>query len=104
MSFTYKTGQSQEEMLRRANAHLKATGYKIKTKGYVLEGTNGRDFSTAWCILFFALGIIPFLIYWFTRKKNRITFDVSTLGSFTVTYDGSKAVAEAERLANMFKA
>jgi len=73
MSFTYKTSQSQEEMLRKTNAHLKVTGYKVKTRGYVLEGTNGRDYSTAWCILFFLLGIIPFLIYWFTRKKNRIT-------------------------------
>jgi hypothetical protein len=78
-------------------------GFKVKTKGYVIEATNGRDFSTAWCILFFLLGIIPFIIYWFTRKKNRITFDASSPNRFTIIYDGVKALHEAERLANMFK-
>jgi hypothetical protein len=78
-------------------------GFKVKTKGYLLEAVDGRDYSTAWCILFFCLGIIPFFIYWFTRKKNKVVIDVSKPNSFTITYEGVKAVREAERLANMFK-
>jgi len=103
MSFTYPTSYSQEVILSKATAHLKAVGYKIKTKGYILEAVDGRDYSTAWCILFFLLGIIPFLIYWFTRKKNRITIDATSEGNFTITYDGNKAVIEAERLSNMLR-
>jgi len=37
------------------------------------------------------------------KKEKQNNVDVSTPGSFTVEYDGSKAVVEAERLANMFK-
>lgn len=103
MSFSYSTKYSQDALLSKATTHLKAVGYKIKTKGYVLEASDGRDYSTAWCVLFFLLGLIPFIIYWFTRKKNKITIDATTEGSFTITYDGSKAVTEAERLANMLK-
>jgi len=103
MSFSHPTKYSQGAVLSKATTHLKAVGYKIKTKGYILEATNGRDYSTAWCILFFLLGIIPFLIYWFTRKKNKITIDATSEGSFAITYDGSKAVTEAERLSNMLK-
>ena len=68
-----------------------------------MEAKDGRNYSTAWCIIFFLLGFIPFLIYWFTRKKNRITVDASSEGIFTITYEGRKAAAEAERLANMLK-
>ena len=103
MSFSYPTKYSPDAILSKATTHLKAVGYKIKTKGFILEAVNGRDYSTAWCIIFFLLGIIPFLIYWFTRKKNRIIVDATSEGSFTITYEGSKAVTEAERLVNMFK-
>jgi len=103
MSFSYKTELPQEELLSKANAHLKATGYRVKTKGYVLEAVNGRDYTTWIAVVLFLFFFIPFLIYWFTRKKNRVIIDASSSGKFTLTYDGSKAVIEAERLTNMFK-
>ncbi|MBS7635411.1 hypothetical protein KEJ34_08045 [Candidatus Bathyarchaeota archaeon] len=103
MSLSYPTKYSQGAVLSKATTHLKAIGYKVKTKGYILEAVNGRDYTT-WVavvlILFFFLG---FLIYWFTRKKNKIVIDATSEGSFTITYDGSKAVIEAERLAKMLK-
>ena len=103
MSFSYPTKYSRDAVLSKAIDHLKAVGYKVKTKGYVLEAVNGRDYTT-WVavvlVLFFFIGL---LIYWVTRKKNRITVDASREGWVTITYDGSKAVVEAERLANMLK-
>jgi cbb3-type cytochrome oxidase subunit 3 len=85
-------------------AHSKATRYKVEMKGYILEAVKGRDYTTWVAVVLFLLFFIGFVIYWFTRKKNRVTVDASTPGKFTLTYDGSKAVVEAERLANMFKA
>jgi len=102
MSFTFKTGYSQDVIIFKATAHFHAVGYRVKTKGYILEAVNGRDYSTAWCIIFFLLGIIPFLIYWFTRKKNKIVLDVSKPGEITVTYSGRRAAEELERLRSMF--
>jgi len=104
MSFNYKTNMSQQEILQKSTAHLKALGYHVNTKGYVLEATDGRDYTTWIAVVLFLFFFIPFLIYWFTRKKNKIIVDASTPGVFVLTYDGSKAVIEAERLANMFKA
>ncbi|MBS7288406.1 MAG: hypothetical protein KIH01_06580 [Candidatus Freyarchaeota archaeon] len=77
MSFGYETLIPPEELLAKASSHLRTVGFKVKTKGYIIEAVDGRDYSTAWCILFFLLGIIPFIIYWFTRKKNKLTFDAS---------------------------
>ncbi len=104
MSFSYQTKASQQEVLQKSTAHLKAVGYHINTKGYVLEATDGRDYTTWVAVVLFVFLFIPFLIYWFTRKKNKIVVDTSASGAFTVTYDGSKAVIEAERLSNMLKA
>jgi hypothetical protein len=101
MSFSYNAKYDQGETLAKATAHLRAVGYKVKTKGYTIEAVDGRDYTT-WVavVLFF---FIPFLIYWFTRKKNRITVFAEE-GKFTITYDGQKAVVEAERLTNILRA
>ncbi len=125
MSFAYDTEFDREELLVRAFTHLRAVGFRVKTKGYILEAENGRDYSTLWCVVFLLLGItpfviygltggqagggalpismIPFIIYWFTRKKNKIILDASASGKFRIEYNGVKALQEAERLANMFK-
>jgi len=104
MSFSYPTRYPQGEVLSKAATHLKAVGYKIKTKGWVLEAVDGRDYTTWVAVVLFLFFFVGFLIYWFTRKKNKIIIDASLEGSFTITYEGSKAVVEAERLANMLKA
>ena len=132
MSFTYETDIPPEELLVKASKHLKAVGFEVKTRGHILEAVNGRDYSVGWAIftlvisiilLFMLLGpllpaiwwlgpltplalplaFLPFLVYWFSRKKNRLTLDVSIEGRFTITYDGVRALREAERLVNMFK-
>ena len=103
MSFSYPSKFSQDTVLSKATTHLKAVGYKVKTKGYILEASNGRDYTTWIAVVLFLFFFIPFLIYWFTRKKNKITIDATSEASFTISYDGSKAVVEAERLSNMLK-
>lgn len=94
----------QQEILSKANNHLKAVGYKVKTKGYILEAKNGRDYTTWIAVLLFLFFFIPFLIYWFTRTKNKVILDASTPGRFEINYEGSKAVNEAERLSRMLRA
>ena len=103
MSFTYKTNLAQSEILSKSTDHLKAVGYSIQTKGLVLEATDGRDYTTWIAVILFLFLFIPFLIYWFTRKKNKVTVDVTQAGNITIKYEGSKAVSEAERLGKMFQ-
>lgn len=132
MSFIHETDMSQQEILFQASSHLKAVGYRVKTKGYILETASGRDCSalvlfSLFLLIFgpfliywfsgyffyftsilvsvgsFLLGSVLLLIYWFTRPKNQVIIDTSTLGRFEIQYEGPKAANEAERLARMFK-
>lgn len=104
MSF-YPTKYSQGELLSKAATHLKAVGYDVNIKGYTLEAVDGKDYSkltVLFFLWFFPLGIVLFLIYWFTRKKNRITLDATSEGSFIITYYGRKAAKDAKKLSNTF--
>jgi len=92
-----KTKMDPSEALTRAEEHLRATGYKVKVGGNSLMAADGRDYSTAWCILFFILGILPFLIYWFTRKKNRVMITAGR-GRLSITYDGRRGASDATML------
>ncbi len=76
MSFRYPTRYSQGAVLSKYTDHLRAVGYKVKTKGFILETENGREYTT-WVAVVLILFFIGFLIYWFTRKKNRITVDAT---------------------------
>lgn len=100
---TYNTQLSQSEIISKSAAHLKAVGYKVKTKGLIVKAKNGRDYTTWVAVVLFLFMFIPFLIYWFTRKKNKLVVDATKERTVTINYDGRKAILEAEKLGNMFQ-
>lgn len=90
------------EVLVKAAAHLRAVGYEAEVEGNSIRAVDGRDYTAGWCVLFFLLGILPFLIYWFTRKENRITITAAR-GRLSITYDGRRGASDATMLMGVIK-
>ena len=122
MSISFETEENVEEILARADTYLKTAGYNTKIKGYMLDAINGRDYIGWIAVLFLLILIIPFLAYWFTRKRNRIKIIVSqsytsplyspsgiwkriTLGpsKVEIKYAGKKAERDAQNLYTMLR-
>jgi len=122
MSISFETEENVEEILTRADTYLKTVGYNTKIEGYMLDAINGRDYIGWIAVLFLFFLIIPFLVYWFTRKRNRIKIIVSqsytsplyspsgiwkriTLGpsKVEIEYRGKKAGRDAQNLYAMLR-
>ncbi len=102
MSLSVDTKLSSGEALSKSAAHLRAVGFKTEITGNRLEAINGRDHNAVVTVLLIIFFFIPGLIYYFTRRKNRITV-ISEEGKASITYEGKKSFQEAEKLTVLLK-
>ena len=89
-------------MLTRVSSHLKAVGFNTRMEGSRVEAVNGRDHNLIATVLLIIFAFPIGLIYYFTRKKNKITAIAET-NKCSLTYEGKKAFAEAEKLSQLLK-
>ena len=103
MSLSFDSKLSPGETVSKASAHLKAVGYKTKHKtGDRIEAVDGRDHNVIATVLLIIFLFPIGLIYYFTRKKNRIIILAET-GKCSLTYEGKKSYEEVQKLSSLLK-
>ena len=102
MSLSVETKLSSGEAISKSAAHLRAVGFKTEVIGNRLEAVDGRDHNAVVTVLLIIFLTIIGIIYYFTRKKNRMTV-ISEEGKVSITYEGKKSFTEAERLSALLK-
>ena len=103
MSIRVDTRLTVGEMLSKADSHLKAVGFRTtKVDESSIEAIGGRDHNIILTAVLILVFIPAGLIYYFTRKKTRMTVTAAD-GNLSIRYDGNKAFKRAEELANLIK-